>query len=58
MDYNPREWRSTRMSKGFTYELRRPVDQTFENLTGIKYRLVDKRFYNYPYTWNGKTVWG
>ena len=58
MDYNPREWRSTRMLRGFTYELHRPVDQIFENLTGVKYRLVDKRFYNHPSTWKGKNVWG
>ena len=58
MDVNPRAWRSTRMVRGFTYSMRYDPDKTLDKLQGIKYRVVDRRFYNQPSMWNAKLVWG
>ena len=45
IDYDPRQWQSTRLHRGFNYMMMFDPDRTLEKLKGVKVRMCDRRFY-------------
>ena len=58
MDFDPRKWKSTRIIRGYTYSMKYDAERTFKTLHGLKYRIVERRFFHQPSMWSDKYVWG
>ena len=58
MDFDPRKWKSTRIIRGYTYSMKYDAERTFKTLHGLKYRIVERRFFHQPSMWSEKYVWG
>ena len=58
MDFNPRNWKSTKMIRGYTYSMRYDSDFTLMRLKGVSCRIVERKFFHQPSTWNEDRVWG
>lgn len=58
MDFDPKKWRSTRMIRGYTYSMKNNSEYTLKRLAGVRYRIVERRFFHQPSMWSDKYVWG
>lgn len=58
IDYDPRVWKSTRMIRGYTYYMKKPLEATKQKLQGIRYRINDCMIYSKPYLQKGRLYYG
>ena len=58
IDYNPRVWKNTRMIRGYTYNMLKPLEKTKAKLKGIRYKINDCLIYDRPYTQGDRLYYG
>lgn len=54
IDYNPRMWKNTSITKGYTYNMLKPLDKTKEMLKNVPHKINDCKIYERAYSQNGE----
>lgn len=58
IEYNPYDWHSTKLRRGYVYLMKYHEIRTIQLLAGIKIRVCDRRFYTRRSRRGDKWYWG